>query len=145
MTVVFALLCAWPALAQDSLEDMLSAIPTIETQEPETEEAAEEEALPSMSRDDYLRACRDLVLARWEAPAKSLKKHPDAVVRLLVRIDDKGQRARVSVVDLSEDKKFNESVLAAVGAVESFPPPPPALRDTATQGVLVEVAASDAP
>ncbi len=132
-----------PASSDDAgLGQLLDSIPDIE--QPAAEQPAEDAAPPpprEVTFSDYVRSVRQAVLAAWEPPAKFARKHPGLVARVLVQVDANGGITEVAMVRSSGEPKFDKAVLKALAALPGVPAPPPAYRDDAAHGLVVDVPA----
>lgn len=140
------LLLSAPALAQDSgqpndLQKLLDSIPTIETKAPPPVEAPKVEE-QGMDLPTYVAEVQKTILANWQPSPKLVEKHPTLTAQLLVKINEDGTIADVVAVQLSGNKKFDKSAVAAVFATPSVTVPTISLRATAQSGVLVNFVAA---
>lgn len=143
------LLWTAPALAQESgssddLQKLLNSIPTIEQKAPPPAEKPpeEEEGVDLFTFTDQVRKA---VLSHWAPAPKLIAKNPTLSCQLLVRINEDGTLGDALVAQSSGNAKFDESAAAAVLATPSVDVPPPSLRGTVAQGVLVNFVAANAP
>lgn len=130
------------ALAQDeggssgsgSIDDLLGSIPEIEDQAPA--DAAPPPPPPEATFPEYTKAVNKALLKAW-APKKKALKDPKAEARFTLMVDAEGQITGVRPLSLSGDKHFDQSCLDAISATDALPPPPPSLRGSASQGLVV--------
>ena len=143
------LLWTAPALAQESggstdLQNLLNNLPTIEQKAlPPAEKPAEEEE--GMDLYTFTAEVRKAVLSHWAPAPKLIAKNPNLTCQLLVKVNEDGTLGDALVAQSSGNTKFDESAAAAVLATPSVSVPPPSLRGTVAQGVLVNFVAAAAP
>lgn len=141
LAVTCALLAAPAAWAEDDLDKLLDAIPDVPNAEKEVEEADDspppeaEAALPA-----YVKSVRRSVIDAWEPKAKIIKKNPKAKAQFMIKLDLSGTMTGVSVVNLSGNKAYDQSVLNAI-ANATFEAPPPHILTDVERGVVVTIPA----
>ena len=112
------------ALAEDDVDEMLNAIPEIESPEPVELEKPDSVEPQGMDLDGYMRACRQAVYAHFKPPKGVIKQQRDVEVTFVVAVDADGSIIKLSVPKSSGFKSFDAAALKAINKAGSLPPPP---------------------
>ena len=138
VTILLLSSTAWADDAgSGSVDDLLDSIPDITTkEEPEAEKAAPE-PVDVLSLPEYVRLARKTVLATWQPSDKIVRKQPNLVTEMLIKIDPDGTISDISMVQSSGNKKFDKSAYAAITTTARIEAPPASLSDNVGNGVVV--------
>ena len=112
------------ALAEDDVDEMLNAIPEIESPEPVEIEKPKSSEPQGMDLDGYMRECRKVVFAHFKPPKGVIKQQRDVEVTFVVAVDQDGSIIKLSVPKSSGFKSFDTAALKALNKAGTLPPPP---------------------
>jgi TonB family protein len=109
---------------EEGVQDMLNAIPEIQTPQ-SADSAAKKSAEPQgMDLAGYMKECRTAVFAHFNPPKGVIKQQRDVEVTFVVAVDLDGSILNLSVPQRSGFKSFDAAALKALNKVGKLPPPP---------------------
>ncbi len=96
---------------------------------------------PELAR--YIAACRAAILPNWTPLPATIAARPDLKVEIVVIVTEQGRMGDSQVYTSSGDSGFDRSAVLALAKTGTLPAPPARFRDSASQGVLITLAARD--
>lgn len=91
----------------------------------------------------YIAACRAAILPNWTPLPATIAARPDLSVQIVVEVSSEGKMGESQVYKSSGDSGFDRSAVLALAKTGKLPSPPARFRDSASQGVLITLAARD--
>lgn len=132
------------------LQSLLDAPVGKEDREETSQEGSEETTpgMPSATPSDpilsaYIQAARAKILPNWAPLPTIVSEHPEYEVIVQVEVLSDGRLQNPKVIKKSGDASFDKAAIRAIYKTATLPPPPDKWKESATQGILITLAAAD--
>ena len=109
---------------EEGVQDMLDAIPEIETPQVAGEEVKKPTDPQGMDLDGYMNECRAAIFAHFKPPKSVMKQQRDVEVTFVVAVDLDGTILSLSAPQRSGFKSFDGAAIKALNKVGKLPAPP---------------------